>query len=401
MLAHLRPALRGLARNPVLSLSAIFCLALGLGATTAIFTAVNTALLRPLPFPEPDRLVSVFRTTPFFQTGPFSAPNYQDLARESQTLETLSAATFGTGLLQTGERSIRTSLMRVSDDYFAMLGARPLLGRLVQPGEAAAETPVVVLSEELWREHLGGDPAIVGGAVRLDGSVHQVVGILPRDFRVPHGGRLFSGDVWVPLQIAPWQATARRSMYWTYDQQGGGATSFPLVVRTAGDPTAVAQSVARAIFGVDPQAAVSRVRPMEEVIASSVGRPRFYLVLIAVFAGLAVALALAGLYGVMTYMVEQRRREIGIRAALGGTPRANLGLVVRGGMVLIALGLAVGLGGGFATTRLLTGLLFGVSPLDLLAWTAAPLLLGAIGVGAVLLAGRRAASVDPLVAIRE
>ena len=187
----------------------------------------------------------------------------------------------------------------------------------------------------------------------------------------------------------------------TYDQGGQGSTTFPLMVRTAGDPALLAQAVTRAVFGIDPQAAVSRVQPMEEVIAASVGRPRFYLTLMGVFAGVALALAIAGLYGVMSYVVEQRRREIGIRSALGGSPRDNLALVMRGGTVLIGGGLAAGLAGGAVVTRLLEGMLFGVSPLDPTAWAAAPLMLATVGLAAVLVAARRAARVDPMVAIRE
>lgn len=103
----------------------------------------------------------------------------------------------------------------------------------------------------------------------------------------------------------------------------------------------------------------------------------------------------------MSYAVEQRHREIGIRSALGSTPLDNLSLVLRSGGSLIILGTALGLGGGYLATRLLEGMLFGLSPLDAAAWAAAPALLALVGVAAVAAAGRRAATVDPMVAIRE
>lgn len=210
----IKQTVRSLSHSPILSLAAIFCLALGLGATTAIFSAVNTALLRPLPFPEPDRLVSVFRTTPHFSSGPFSPPNYLDLRRETSTLESLAAATPGGGLLQVGDRSLQASVVRASDDYLAMLGAQPLLGRLFRPGEEEqAESPSLVLSEALWQEQFGGDRSVIGRTVRLDGVMHHVAGVLPRRFGVPHGGSRLAGDAWVPLRISPQQASARRNNY--------------------------------------------------------------------------------------------------------------------------------------------------------------------------------------------
>lgn len=205
----LKQTVRSLSRSPVLSLSAIFCLAIGLGATTAIFSAVNTALLRPLPFPAPDRLVSIFRTTPDFSDGPFSAPNYLDLRQETTTLESAAATMRGGGLIQTGDRSIQASMIWASDDYFAMLGAQPLMGRLSRPGEEErAEAPSLILSEELWREQFGGDPAMIGRTVRLDGVTHLVAGVLPRGFGVPHGGWVVAGDAWVPLHISQDQAAS-------------------------------------------------------------------------------------------------------------------------------------------------------------------------------------------------
>jgi ABC-type antimicrobial peptide transport system permease subunit len=139
---------------------------------------------------------------------------------------------------------------------------------------------------------------------------------------------------------------------------------------------------------------------MTDVIAASVGRPRFYLTLLAIFAGVALLLSIAGLYGVMSYVVAQRTREIGIRSALGSTPRRTLGLVMRQGMLLVALGVMIGLFGGFALTRLLGSLLYGVSPLDALTWLAVTVTLAAAGAVAILLPARRASVVQPMIAMR-
>lgn len=140
---------------------------------------------------------------------------------------------------------------------------------------------------------------------------------------------------------------------------------------------------------------------MPELMARSVGGPRFYLILLSGFAGVAVVLAIAGLYGLTSYMVAQRTRELGIRTALGSTPGDTIRLVLGQGMGLTALGLAGGLAGGFAITRLLRSLLYGVSPLDPVTWLLVTGVLSAVAALAILAPARRAARVDPIIAIRE
>ncbi len=262
----------------------------------------------------------------------------------------------------------------------------------------------------------GGDPRPLFSCVRLGGGPRR-----PH----PKTGAQASTDGFAVPAVPPFQPSApgacptlativgvvenirnsgpdrppQPEVYWTFTQ-GGTWSSFPLAVRVTGDPHRAARPVADAIRSVDPTAAVGEVRTMDEVIGSSVGRPRFYLVLMAVFAGVALVLALAGLYGVTSYLVEQRRRELGIRAALGGSPGRTLGLVLGQGAGLLALGTAAGLAGGFALTRLLQGLLYGVSPLDAVTWLAAPLGLATAAAAALLVPAFRAATLDPVEAIR-
>ena len=802
LLTELRGAVRGLARTPSVAISAVLCIALGLGATAAIFSAIDRALLQRLPFRDPERLVTVFRTTPHFDTGPFAAPNYQDLARESRLIEGLSAIASTGGLLALGDESIQTEVKRVSGNLFPMLGASALRGRMLLPrDDALDQLPVVVMSEELWRERFASDPALIGNTIRLDGVQHTVVGIAPRKLTVPHGPFVVRSDLWVPMRftaeelgrrrsnyllvlgrlapsasvqtahaeldrifsalveahpqlrgegvrVVPLQATARQEVRtplllmlgavvmvlliaatnvaslllargvqrrrenavrtalggsraqvmrpvlteslviaavglvlglalavagvrtigvlaarrlpqldgltvdlrivalavvlsvvvavlcgalpawrgasvdpqealrggrgggtsrthhrslsalvvaevalslvlligagltlkgfarllredpgfdpepiltlaatvspdgypdgsgvqrflepalehirqlpgveaaafitvvpyqnwgWNfnirYEGQPGddptqrplvenrvvtpdffrvtgqrliagrlltpadderpeapmaavvnealmrrdfggqppvgkrfhtsdttfativgvvsdirnfgpydephpevyrparrnadGQTSFPILVRVKrGDPTAVAGAVRNAIRAADPGAAVTNVRPMKQVIADSVGEPRFYLTLLAVFALVALVLAVSGMYGVLSYAVAQRMREFGIRTALGSTASQIAALVTRRGMTLIALGVVVGLAGGAAVTRLMGSLLYGVSPLDGATWVLAIVALTAVGLLASLLPAWRATRADPLVAMR-
>lgn len=189
-------------------------------------------------------------------------------------------------------------------------------------------------------------------------------------------------------------------VYYGYSQSQRSSTSFPILVRAPGDAARLVTPITSAIRSVDPNAAVNQVRPMTEVIGASVGRPRFYLTLLGIFAGVALLLSIAGLYGVMSYVVAQRTREIGIRSALGSTPQRTLQFVMRQGMALVVVGVGIGLFGGFALTRLLGGLLYGVSPLDALTWFGVTALLSGTGAVAILLPARRASAVEPVVAMR-
>jgi hypothetical protein len=191
LLTDVRTAARSLRYSPTVAVSAIACLALGIGATVAIASAIDRALLERLPFREPDRLVTVYRTTPQFNTGPFSAPNYADLARESRQLASLAAATPTTGLLALRDGTAQVPMLRVTGNLFQTLGVSPFRGRLITPEDDRADQSLtVVLSHELWRDRFGSDPSVVGSAVSINGEPRRIIGALPPAFRVPHGAQL-------------------------------------------------------------------------------------------------------------------------------------------------------------------------------------------------------------------
>jgi hypothetical protein len=184
-------------------------------------------------------------------------------------------------------------------------------------------------------------------------------------------------------------AEPQAEMYWTYRQGASGSTSFPLLIRTTGDPSSVSAAVIKAIRSIDPTVAVGDVQPMSDVIAKSLGRPRFYFSLLGSFAVVAILLAVAGLYGVLSYTVAQR------------SPRSQLlRLVALEGFRLVAIGLVLGFLGGAAVTRLMAFMLYGVSPLDFVAWMLSGIVMLVAALLATLVPARRAARADPIVAMQ-
>jgi putative ABC transport system permease protein len=172
-------------------------------------------------------------------------------------------------------------------------------------------------------------------------------------------------------------------------------------VRTAGNPLALAPDLRRLVRDIEPRAALDRVESLSSQRSDAVAQPRFAALVLAVFAVLALVLAAIGLYGVLSYGVSQRRREMGVRAALGATRGRLLRLVLREGLILTALGLVLGLGASAGVTRLMESLLFGVTPLDAVSFAAAPLAMLGVAVVACLVPARRAAAIDPAEALRE
>jgi len=172
------------------------------------------------------------------------------------------------------------------------------------------------------------------------------------------------------------------------------------VIRTATDPVPLSASFRRELLTVDAQLSVAKIRTMEQVISESTARQNFNMLLLTIFAGLALVLAAIGIYGLMSYSVEQRLQELGIRMALGAGGGQMLKLVVGQGMKLTGIGALVGLAAAFGLTRVLAGLLFGVKSTDPLTYAAVTLILCAVALLACLIPALRASKIDPIIALR-
>src|SRR5690349_531415 len=196
-----RYAARTLRASPGFTVVALLMLALGIGANTAIFSVVSAVLLRPLPFPEPQRLVLLWENFSALGGPARSEVSPADYAAWKERSHSFAdVAMFGTttyNLTGQGEPD-KLSGVWTTANLFTVLGMQPILGRTLQPADDAPDAaPVVVIDERLWRSHFGGDPNLVGREIQLNGLAHTVVGIVPADFRFPDK----TASVWVPAQL--------------------------------------------------------------------------------------------------------------------------------------------------------------------------------------------------------
>jgi predicted permease len=278
-----------------------------------------------------------------------------------------------------------------SPGYFATAGTRLVAGREITWSDVYGLAPVVTVSENLARELWGSPAAALGRQLRASPAMpwHEVIGVV-QDVRE-------NGFYERPPATVYWPTMS------AYIGIGAGMNAIRGIVyavrseRTGTE--AFANEIRQAVWSVAPSLPVAP-RTMQDVYERALERTSFTLVMLAIAASMALLLGIVGIYGVISYAVSQRRREIGIRAALGAQPRALKRLFVRHGLVLATMGVAVGLVAAAGVTRLMATLLYGVTPLDPLTYTAVPLFLVFTAVLAAYLPARQIAAVDPVEALR-
>jgi putative ABC transport system permease protein len=282
--------------------------------------------------------------------------------------------------------SLFAALRTVSPGYFEVMSVPLRSGRYFTEADRMDSLPVAVVNEVMAKEIWPGqNPLGKRFSMGSGGETsYTVVGVV--------GGIRHSGL----------QGELRSEVYRLVSQAPPGSMPFIMrtVMRAAGDPMALSNSVRAAVKEVDPGQPVSSIQTMEQLVSKSVAKPRFSLLLLGLFATLALVLSIVGIYGITSYSVAQRTRELGLRMALGAQPGGILRMVVRETGVLAALGVALGLVAAYWLTRLMASLLFNVEATDPMIFASVSLGLILIALIAALLPGRRATRVDPLTALR-
>ncbi len=353
----LRYALRVLRKSPGFAAAAVLVLALGTGASAGIFAFADAALIKPLPYPNPARLVDVTGRVALFPRGNLSYPDYLDWKRLNTVFTVLDAYTGNGYLLRTAKGTQPVPAGSVSAGFFRTLGVAPALGRDFHPGEDSPAAPQsVILSYAAWQKWFGGSKDVIGETVSLSGVPHTIVGVLPASFEFAPIGR---AELWTTLRTSDSECVLRRSCH---DLYGIARLKNGVSVQAAlAEMTSIAQALEKE-YPDSNRGQGASVLPLSEVI---VGQVRPIILLLFAGAGLLLLIACVNVTSLLLVRSESRRREIAVRRTLGASERRLVRQFATEGVILATFGGLLGLIAAGWLMRVLTGLMF---PADFIAY---------------------------------
>ncbi len=327
IIIDLRHAVRLTRQRPAFSIAAVVILALGIGANTALFSVVNGVLLRPLPFPDGDRLYWISETSSEGGTGLLTSfENFSDWRGASESFQSMSAYAFDNFNLTGGRSPEQLRAARVAGGFFEVLGIKPLLGRTFDSAEnGVSPAPVVILSERLWRRQFGADPSVLGSEVELDGKPWTVTGVMPSSFDFPVGW-----DIWVPLGDLHGKEPRDTRRLWTFGRLRPGVSA-----RQAQDEMkAIAATLENRYPRVNEGRGIGIVSIKERLVGDL--RPTILLL----FGAVAVVLliACANIANLLLAKSRRRQREICLRLAMGASRKQIVGQLLIESLFLATLG---------------------------------------------------------------
>lgn len=366
VLQDMRFSLRQLRKNPAFAFTAISILALGIASSVAIFAFVDAALIKPLPYKDPNRLAILFESIPLGPRFHLSYPDYLDWKRDNKAFSSLDIYAPEGFMMKTADGLRQTDGARVSAGFFRTLGVKPLLGRDFYDGEDHLEAArTVLLSYAAWQERYGNNPNIVGQSVVLDGDPYTIIGVLPRDFSFAPAE---PADFWAIQK--PNQCRGCHGLFGVARLRDGVsfATAFA-------DIKTIAEKLAKQYPDSNRDQAAFML-PLAEVIVGDI-RPILLVVLSG--AGLLLLIASMNVASLLLVRAESRRREMAVRGALGASPGRLVTQFVTEGLLLAAIGCLLGIAFAQEGMRILTALI----PKDMRA--AMPFLMG-LGLNARVIA---------------
>ncbi|HEY0762796.1 MAG TPA: ABC transporter permease [Pyrinomonadaceae bacterium] len=346
-----RYSLRMLLKHKGFTIVSALTLALGIGINTAMFSVLNTFLFGALPYPQSERLIRVWRTSPHSQSWPFSAGNFFDQAAQNTVFEKMSAYNFvSRNLTEQGQTAERLLSLAGTADFFPILGVQPAHGRVFKPEEfEAGADNVIVLSDRFWARRFGSDPGVVGRRIQLDGKTVEIIGVMPSGFEHP----ILWGpvDIWQPLAFTPEGKTNRGTNYLSsFGRLKPGVT----IQQAEQSMITLAANIGKQNSSNEGESI--RLEPLQRSMSDDIGRTVMWFTF--GLAGFVLLIACANLANLQLVRTAGRARELAVRAALGAGRWRLLRHSFTESIIVALIGGAISLGIALAAVRFISARMF-------------------------------------------